>query len=83
MPRLRFLITFSMEGRAMSTITRRSGNARAADSYLGLIQEQPLRAIRTRTDYRAASNMIDRLAERDDLDKGERSKSSSKHTRTT
>jgi antitoxin component HigA of HigAB toxin-antitoxin module len=44
---------------------------RTADSYLALIQEQPLRAIRTGRDYDAASKTIDRLAVRDDLDEGE------------
>jgi antitoxin component HigA of HigAB toxin-antitoxin module len=43
-----------------------------ADSYLTLIQEQPLRAIRTGKDCDAASRMIDRLAVRDVLDEGER-----------
>ena len=55
----------------MKIATKTSGSGRAADSYLILIQEQPLRAIRTRKDYDAASNMIDRLAVRDDLDEGE------------
>jgi HTH-type transcriptional regulator/antitoxin HigA len=55
----------------MSTMIKISRSARPADSYLTLIQEHPLRAIRTRKDYDAASRMIDRLAVRDDLDYGD------------
>jgi antitoxin component HigA of HigAB toxin-antitoxin module len=53
----------------MSTAAKSS--IHTADSYLALVQQQPLRAIRTRKDYDAASSMIDRLAVREDLDKGE------------
>jgi len=59
------------EGRAMSISTKNSRNSRVADSYLILIQERPLRAVRSRKDYDAAAKMIDRLALRDDLDEGE------------
>ena len=55
----------------MSITTKNSRSGRTTDSYLALVQEQPLRAIRTRKDYDAASKMIDRLAVRDDLDDGE------------
>jgi HTH-type transcriptional regulator/antitoxin HigA len=55
----------------MTGITKTSRRNRAADTYLALVQEQPLRAIRTRRDYDAASKMIDRLAVRDDLDDGQ------------
>jgi len=55
----------------MTSITKTSRRNRPADTYLALIQEQPLRAIHTRRDYEAASKMIDRLAVRDDLDEGE------------
>ena len=55
----------------MSTITKSPRRNKTADTYLALVQEQPLRAVRTRRDYDAASMMIDRLAVRDDLDEGE------------
>jgi antitoxin component HigA of HigAB toxin-antitoxin module len=55
----------------MSTIAKNLRRNRTADSYLRLVQEQPLRAIRTGADYDAASKMIDRLAVRDNLDEGE------------
>jgi antitoxin component HigA of HigAB toxin-antitoxin module len=55
----------------MNTASKHSRGVRAADSYLALILQHPLRAIRTRKDYDAASRMIDRLAVRDDLDDGE------------
>ena len=51
--------------------TKASRKSRTTDSYLALIQEQALCAIHTRKDYEAASEMIDRLAVRDDLDDGE------------
>jgi antitoxin component HigA of HigAB toxin-antitoxin module len=56
----------------MSPNAKTSRKSPAADSYLALIQEQPLRVVRTRKDYDAASKMIDRLAVRDDLDEGEK-----------
>jgi len=55
----------------MSTTTKHLRRDRTADSYLTLIEEQPLRAIRTGKDYDAASKMVDRLAVRDVLDEGE------------
>jgi antitoxin component HigA of HigAB toxin-antitoxin module len=55
----------------MSTAARHFRKPGAADSYLALVQAQPLRAIRTRKDYDAAARMIDRLAVRDELDEGE------------
>jgi antitoxin component HigA of HigAB toxin-antitoxin module len=55
----------------MRTVAKNSPHPRTADSYLALIQDQPLRAIRSRKDYDAAAEMIDRLAVRDDLDAGE------------
>jgi HTH-type transcriptional regulator/antitoxin HigA len=46
---------------------------KSTDSYLKLIHQFPLRPIRNRADYAAASKMIDLLAVRgeDDLDRGE------------
>jgi len=55
----------------MSTTAKNLRRNRSTDSYLMLIQEQPLRAIRNGSDYDAASKMIDRLAVRDDLDEGQ------------
>jgi len=55
----------------MNTAAKNLRRNRTADSYLTLIQEQPLRAIRNGRDFDAASQMIDRLAVRDDLDEGE------------
>jgi antitoxin component HigA of HigAB toxin-antitoxin module len=55
----------------MSTTTKHLRRDRTADSYLTLIEEQPLLAIRTGKDYDAASKMVDRLAVRDVLDEGE------------
>jgi HTH-type transcriptional regulator/antitoxin HigA len=55
----------------MSTTTKSMRHSRAIDSYLALIQVQPLHAIRSKKDYHAASKMIDTLAVRDNLDEGE------------
>ena len=55
----------------MSTTIKKSRSGHTVDSYLTLIREQPLRAIRTRKDYGEASKMVDRLAIRDDLDDGQ------------
>jgi HTH-type transcriptional regulator/antitoxin HigA len=55
----------------MSTNTKTLRKSRTAGSYLALIHEQPLRAVRTRKDYEAASKTLDRLAVRKDLDEGE------------
>ena len=53
------------------TTTNIPRNAKSVDSYLALVQEQPLRAIRTRKDYDVAARMIDRLAVHDVLDDGQ------------
>jgi antitoxin component HigA of HigAB toxin-antitoxin module len=55
----------------MKSATKNARDKHIVDSYFVLVQEQPLRAIRTRKDYDAAAKMIDRLAVRDDLDDGE------------
>src|ERR1700735_2031071 len=59
-----------MEKGIMSTAI--SKNRRSMDSFMGLVQEFPLRPIRSQSDYTAASAMLDRLVLRDDrLDAGE------------
>jgi HTH-type transcriptional regulator/antitoxin HigA len=47
--------------------------AKIRDSYMELILQVPLRPLRTKADYQRASDMIDRLASRDEdsLDAGE------------
>jgi HTH-type transcriptional regulator/antitoxin HigA len=55
----------------MSIATKTSRRSTTSDSYLALVQQQPLRAIRSRKGYDAAAKMIDILAVRNDLDQGE------------
>ena len=60
-----------MEGTAMSGATTTSA---ITASYLALVRRFPLRPIRNEKDYEAASEVLDRLAVRDEqtLDAGER-----------
>ncbi|MBC7782370.1 MAG: helix-turn-helix domain-containing protein [Burkholderiales bacterium] len=55
----------------MKSLTLKKTAAR--DSYMGLIQQFPLRPIRNRADYAAATTMVDQLAAQDEskLDRGE------------
>jgi HTH-type transcriptional regulator/antitoxin HigA len=55
---------------SVSTTKKRSA---AADSYLSLVRRFPLRPLRTKADYEAASKLIDKLAMKDEaeLDRGE------------
>lgn len=51
--------------------TIRKGTAKAADSYLALVQKFPLRPIRSKAELNAATEILDRLFGRDNADRGE------------
>lgn len=55
----------------MSVTTKKRSTV--SDSYLSLVRRFPLRPIRSKADYSAASKMVDKLAmqDEDELDRGE------------